>query len=91
MATPRNLRSDVLRLRTEEKLSYRKIAKVLECSKSTVQYHCDNHNLQDVGEKRYPISEELKKRIKEYRKFHSVKKTMEAFNISKAAVIKHSK
>lgn len=43
---PKNIKDEILKLR-EEGISYNKISKILNCSKSTISYHCkklDNNN-----------------------------------------------
>ena len=91
MAYQRNLKGEIIRLRVDENKSYREISSILNCSKSTVQYHCGKHNLVDTGKKRYPISPELSQRIKDYLKCHSVKETIYALGVSASTITKHTR
>lgn len=84
-------KQDIIRLRKQEK-SYREIENELECSKGTIAYHCKQEGLEDIGLERNhePISDEKQKKIDEYYKDHTAKKTAEKLDISETSVIKHS-
>jgi DNA invertase Pin-like site-specific DNA recombinase len=90
MSAPKNIKYEILRLR-QMRLSYRDIQKKLNCTRSTIHYHCRNSNLLDVGEKRYPLNQETKRLIHNFCKENSVKKAMIYFGLSKSTIYKYRK
>jgi transposase len=88
MAGQRNLKYDILKLRTEGK-SYRDIQKLLQCSKSVVGYHCQKNEATDTGMKKHPISPELKKQISEYCKSNKLSDASKHFNLSISTINRH--
>jgi DNA-binding CsgD family transcriptional regulator len=85
MSLRRNLKTDIIRLRNEGK-SYREIQKILSCSRGTINYHCRNIGMVDIGKKKYPIDNDLKKSIAEYAKKHSLVATAKAFKLSLSTI-----
>ena len=75
----------ILELRESGK-SYRRIEKILKCSRSTISYHCKKWGLNDIGLGFDKISEEDKIEIKEYYKKHTIQETAEKFNVSLSSV-----
>lgn len=59
----RKLKPDILRLHTEG-LSYNKIAKALDCSKSVISYHCGNGNEKARSRNFYKKKDTLQKAIR---------------------------
>jgi transposase len=87
MATKRKLRSEILELRNQDK-SYREIEKILNCNRSTINYHCRLHNLTDNGKKRYPVSEETKLAVAQYCLEHTCEEASKHFGLAKSTVYK---
>jgi DNA-binding CsgD family transcriptional regulator len=85
MSLRRNLKADIIQLRSEGK-SYREIQKILSCSRGTINYHCRNIGMVDIGKKKYPIDNDLKKSISEYAKKHSLVATAKAFKLSLSTI-----
>ena len=81
MSTKRNLKSEIINLRNQGK-SYREIKQILNCSKGTINYHCKILGMVDIGKKKYPIDNEMKKSISEYCKNHSLVETSKVFKLS---------
>jgi transposase len=81
----RGIGDEIIRLR-DAGLSYRDIAKKLNCSKSTINFHCKKHDKTDTGMKVYPIEQETKKEIKEYTKEHTKREAMLKFEVSRTTV-----
>jgi transposase len=90
MAKPRGLKNQVLTLRAEGK-SYRAIQKELNCSRGTVNYHCKENDMTDIGMKIHPITNELKIQIAEYCKSNTSLKASENFGLSLSTVKKYRK
>jgi DNA invertase Pin-like site-specific DNA recombinase len=84
----RGIKEDILKLRNEG-YSYRDIQKKLKCSKSTINYHCQNENLTDTGMKVEFVSEKVKEQIYEFTKTNTVKKTMEKFGLGRTTIKKY--
>jgi DNA-binding CsgD family transcriptional regulator len=80
------LKEKILQLRLEGK-TYDEIKNELNCSKSTISYHCKNHGL-DGNDKRM-ISDNEKVKMNEYYKTHSIDETAEYFKINRSTVIKY--
>lgn len=81
-----NLKESILELR-KKGFSYPKIAEKLNCSRSTVSYHCNDTELNFVeGVSRQIISDNKKNQIREFYKTHTTKETSEHFNVSISAV-----
>jgi len=88
MSAPKNLKFQILELR-QKNMSYRQIQSILNCTRSTVHYHCKNNNLTDMGKKRYPIDDNLKLTISNFCKENKVKKAIKTFNISQSTAYKY--
>jgi transposase len=88
MPAPRNLKLQILELRQKGN-SYREIEKMLKCSRRTINYHCEKHNLTDIGTKKYPISTEIKLSIFNYCQNNSTSKAQKHFNLSKSTIFKY--
>lgn len=87
MATARNLEEIIVTYRKEGK-SYREIQALLNCSKRTINYHCENNNLLDTGKKRYPITLEKQKEIFEFCKTNSDSVAKQHLNVSLSTIRK---
>jgi DNA-binding CsgD family transcriptional regulator len=81
MPQKRNLKNDIVQMRNEGK-SYRDIQKILSCSRGTINYHCRNVGMVDIGKKKYPLNNEIKKSIADYCKTNSPADTAKAFKLS---------
>lgn len=81
----RGIKEQILKLR-EEKLSYRDIAKKLKCSKSTISYHCNNNECEDIGLQTNAITETTRQEIFEFSKTHTVKEAMEHFTLGRTSI-----
>lgn len=90
MAKPRGLKNQVLTLRAEGK-SYRAIQKQLNCSKGTVNYHCKDNDMTDIGMKVHPISKEVKMQIAEYCQTNTSIKATKQFGLSLSTIKKYRK
>ena len=90
MAKKRNLKTEILMLRNEG-LSYREIAKRLNCQKSLINYHCDKNNLTDIGMKLSPISTETKRAIAEFCKKNKNREAVEHFGVSLTTIKRYNK
>lgn len=82
-------KKDIIRLRRQGK-SYNEIEDELDCSKGTIAYHCQRKNLEDIGMKASPISEEKKEKIKALRKKKTIEEVSEALDVSQTTVVKYS-
>jgi DNA-binding CsgD family transcriptional regulator len=85
MARQRNIGPQIIELRKNGD-AYNTIAKKMDCSKSTVQYHCTKVGLTDIGLRLIEVSEDIQKEIPEYRKTHTLNETAEKFGISVSTV-----
>lgn len=81
----RGIKEEILQLR-KEGFSYREIQKKLNCSKSTINYHCQNEKLTDTGLKVEVVSEKVKEEIYEFTKTNTVKKAMEKFGLGRTTI-----
>lgn len=90
MPAPKQIKLKILELRREGK-SYREIENILNCSRGTVSYHCTNHNMQDLGKKRYAVTDELKSQIAEFCKTNKVSDAVKYFRLSKRTIFKYKK
>lgn len=90
MAKPRHLKNQVLSLRAEGK-SYRAIQKVLNCSRGTINYHCKDNDMTDIGMKIHPITKELKIQIANFCQTHTSVKGTEEFGLSLSTIKKYRK
>jgi len=90
MARPRQLKNKVLTLRAEGK-SYRAIQKELNCSRGTINYHCKDNDMTDIGMKVHPISKELKLQIAEFCQTNTSVKASEQFGLSLSTIKKYRK
>lgn len=89
MTRKRNIGSEIIRLRTEEKKSYQQIKNALNCSMGNVYYHCNRHALNDTGLKVYPIENQIKEQIQEYCKTHTNIEASKFFNLSLSTIKKY--
>lgn len=83
-------KQDIIRLRKDGK-SYNQIKKELDCSKSTVAYHCQNEGLEDIGMKKEKVSDKKKEAIRETYKNKTAEKTAEIHDVSESTVKKYGK
>ena len=88
MSAPKNLKLKILDLRRQGK-SYREIEDILNCTRSTISFHCKKHNITDTGKKRYAISNDLKIAISNFCKEYSTKKAINHFRLSKSTIFKY--
>jgi transposase len=90
MAKPRHLKNQVLTLRAEGK-SYRAIQKELNCSRGTVNYHCKDNDMTDIGMKIHPVSKEVKMQIAEFCQSNTSMKATEHFGLGLSTIKKYRK
>jgi transposase len=90
MARPRQLKNQVLTLRAEGK-SYRAIQKELNCSRGTINYHCKDNDMTDIGMKIHPLPKEIKIQIAEYCQTNTSVKATERFGLSLSTIKKYRK
>lgn len=75
----------IIKLREEGK-SYDEISEILNCSKSTISYHCKKENLTDIGLGADRIDDDVKIKIREFYKTHTIEETAKEFNVSSSSV-----
>ena len=90
MARPKGLKNQVLKLRAEGK-SYRAIQKELNCSRGTINYHCKDNDMTDIGMKVHPLTNELKTQIAEFCQTNTSAKASEKFGLSLSTIKKYRK
>ena len=90
MARPRQLKNKVLTLRAEGK-SYRAIQKELNCSRGTVNYHCKENDMTDIGMKVHPLPNEIKIQIAEFCQTNTSVKATDHFGLSLSTIKKYRK
>lgn len=90
MAKPKQLKNKVLALRSQGK-SYREIQKELNCSRGTVNYHCKENDMTDIGMKIHPIPNDLKEQIAEFCQTNTSAKASEHFGLSLSTIKKYRK
>lgn len=90
MAIKRNLKPQILSLRNQGK-SYREIQKELNCSKGTINYHCKENELTDIGMKVAPISDDIKLQIAEFCKENTLLDASKHFGLSLSTIKKYKK
>jgi transcriptional regulator len=88
MSAPKNLKLKILELRRQGK-SYREIEDILDCTRSTISFHCKRHNVTDTGKKRHAISNDLKNAIHIFCKEHKTSEAIKYFNLSKSTIFKY--
>ena len=88
MSAPKNLKLKILELRRQGK-SYREIESILNCTRSTISFHCKRHNITDTGKKRYAITNQVKLAISEFCKQHKTSQAIKYFNLSKSTIFKY--
>ena len=88
MSGYRKLKLEILELRKQGK-SYREIENILNCTRSTISFHCKRHNITDTGKKRYAITNEVKLAISEFCKQHKTSQAIKYFNLSKTTIFKY--
>lgn len=90
MAIKRNLKNQILTLRNQGK-SYREIQKELICSRGTINYHCRENELTDIGMKIPPVDTELKSQIADYCKDSTLADASKHFGLSLSTIKKYKK
>jgi DNA-binding CsgD family transcriptional regulator len=80
-----SLKEKILSLRSEGK-TYDEIKKALNCSKATISYHCQRH---DLGTNVKVLTDIEKIELNIYYKNHSIQETAKHFDISRSTVIKY--
>lgn len=90
MAIKRNLKNQILTLRNQGK-SYREIQKELICSKGTINYHCKENELTDIGMKIAPVDSEMKSQIADYCKDSTLADASKHFGLSLSTIKKYKK
>jgi transposase len=90
MAIKRNLKNQILTLRNQGK-SYREIQKELICSRGTINYHCRENELTDIGMKIPPVDTELKSQIADYCKDSTLADASKYFGLSLSTIKKYKK
>ena len=86
----KDLKDEILELR-KSGLKYDEIRKKLNCSKSTVSYHCRRENLDDYNNITKISDEDIKKINELYLELKSCIKVAKSLNISKTSVLKYLK
>jgi DNA-binding CsgD family transcriptional regulator len=84
----KGLKEKILKLRNERK-SYNEIAKILNCSKAIISYHCQRYGKNNIGLKRTTLAEFEIEQMNEYYKTHTTKETAEKFNVGITTVKKY--
>ena len=84
------LKNQILTLRNQGK-SYREIQKELICSKGTINYHCKENELTDIGMKVAPIDSEIKYQIADYCKDSTLADASKHFGLSLSTIKKYKK
>lgn len=90
MARPKGLKNQVLTLRAQGQ-SYRAIQKELNCSRGTINYHCKDNDMTDIGMKIHPVSKEVKIQIAEFCKSNTSVKATEHFGLGLSTIKKYRK
>jgi DNA-binding CsgD family transcriptional regulator len=90
MAIKRNLKPQILTLRNQGK-SYREIQKELSCSKGTINYHCKENELTDIGMKVAPVNLEIKNSIANFCKENTLIEASKHFGLSLSTIKKYKK
>lgn len=90
MAIRRNLKPQILTLRNQGK-SYREIQRELNCSKGSINYHCKENDLTDIGMKVNPVDNSIKSEIAEFCKEHTLSEASNYFKLSLSTIKKYKK
>jgi len=90
MARPKHLKNQVLTLRAQGK-SYRVIQKELNCSRGTINYHCKDNDMTDIGMKIPPVPKEVKIQIAEFCQTNTSVKATEHFGLCLSTIKKYRK
>lgn len=90
MAIRRNLKPQILTLRNQGK-SYREIQRELNCSKGSINYHCKENDLTDIGMKVTPVDNSIKSEIAEFCKEHTLSEASNYFKLSLSTIKKYKK
>lgn len=87
-----SLKEEILKLRKEGK-NYNEICELLNCSKGTVSYHCNNNSIGGnyVSNVREKLTEVEIEELNIYYKDHSIDECVVKFNIGRSTVIKYTK
>jgi DNA-binding CsgD family transcriptional regulator len=87
-----SLKEEILILRKNGK-NYNEICEILNCSKGTVAYHCNNNNIGGnyVSKIKEKLSEVEIEELNTYYINHSIDECVIKFNLGRSTVIKHTK
>lgn len=86
MARPRGIGADIVTLRLKGR-TYNQIAQELDCSKGTVQYHCEKQGLSDIGYNKGKISEKVQSQIyNDYKEGMEIKDVAKKYMVHRATV-----
>ncbi len=86
-----SLKDEILKLRNDGK-NYNEICEILNCSKGTVSYHCNNNNIGGnyVSKKREKLNSLEISELNLYYQEHTIDECIVKFDISKSTVIKYT-
>ena len=87
-----SLKEKILSLRNDGK-NYNEISDLLNCSKSTVSFHCNNNNLGGnfVSKQRSKLTEIEIVELNKFYKDHTIEECVVKFNLGKSTIIKYTK
>jgi hypothetical protein len=81
-----SLKKQIVKLRLEGK-TYNEIKDILNCSKSTISYHCKSYGLD--GDGNIHLNNDEKLLMNEYYKNHTLNETSIKFNVSNSTILKY--
>jgi hypothetical protein len=86
-----SLKESILELRNSGK-NYNEISELLNCSKSTVSFHCNNNNLGGnfVSKQRAKLTKIEIEELNSFYKDHTIEECMVKLNIKKSTVTRHT-
>ena len=84
----RGIKESIIELRREGK-TYNYIKDKLKCSKSTINYHCQNEDLIGMGQKNQEVTIKDSQDIFEYTKKHTIKQAMSKFGFGRTTIIRY--
>lgn len=86
------LKEKILELRENGK-NYNEICQILNCSKGSVSYHCNNNNIGGnyVSKIKNKLTDDEIEKLNLYYKDHSIDECSVKFNIGRSTVIKYTK
>jgi hypothetical protein len=82
-----SLKNKIVDLRIQGK-TYNEISTLLNCSKATISYHCNNAGVSGYMTER--LSSTKKIELCEYYQTHTLKETAKQFNVSTVTVVRHT-